>query len=246
MTTRDDLREIARRAVGRVLGEPTAPMRGVAVDVDLGRPKDDRVVRTAGRAPLVTVDCLAGKNAGEEFVVPAGANVTPLAREEAFRRGVRLVSAGWRPNARRVAVGCDHGGRALKAHVLATLQELGVEARDLGTHDDAACDYPDYAAAVAREVAEGRADLGVVIDGAGIGSAMAANKVRGVLAANCWDERTARNAREHNHANVLTLGAGHLGASSAHAVVAAFLATPVGPGRHARRVGLIRGLEVRP
>jgi len=245
MTTGDDLRQIARRAAGRVLAGRTAPAPGVAADVSLGRPEDDRAARATRGAPLVTVDCLEGKSGGEELAVPAGATVTPLAREEAFRRGVRFVSEGWRPSARRVAVGCDHGGRALKAHVLESLRELGVEARDLGTHDDAACDYPEYAAAVAQEVAEGRADLGVVIDGAGIGSAMAANKVRGVLAANCWDERTARNAREHNHANVLALGAGHLDAASAHAVVAAFLATPVGDGRHARRVGLIRGLEVR-
>ena len=196
--------------------------------------------------PLVTVQCLEGRERGDDLSVPADAMVTPLAREEAFRRGIRLVPEGWRPGARRVAVGCDHGGRDLKAHVQATLRELGVEVLDLGTHDDAACDYPDFAAAVAGAVADGRADLGVVIDGAGIGSAMAANKVAGVLAANCWDERTARNAREHNHANVLTLGAGHLDGSSAHAVVAAFLATPPGPGRHARRVDLIRSLEAQP
>lgn len=243
MTSGDDLRQIARRAAGRVLAGHTAPVRGVAVDVKGARPEGERAGNAPRREPLVTVECLAGKEQGDELAVPAGATVTPLAREEAFRRGVRLVSEGWRPAARRVAVGSDHGGRALKAHVIESLQELGVEARDLGTHDDAACDYPDYAAAVAREVAEGRADLGIVVDGAGIGSAMAANKVSGVLAANCWDERTARNAREHNHANVLTLGAGHLDASSAHSVVEAFLSTPVGEGRHARRVGLIRGLE---
>jgi ribose 5-phosphate isomerase B len=249
MGTDLDLRAIARRAVGRVLGgtatPPAGPNTGVGVDLDPGRPQEG----AAGRnrlAPLVTAGCLAGKTSGEEFTIPAGATVTPLAREEAFRQGVRLVPEGWRPGARRVAVGCDHGGRALKAHVLTSLRELGVEVTDLGTHDDAACDYPEFAAAVALAVAEGRADLGVVIDGAGIGSAMAANKTPGVLAANCWDERTARNAREHNHANVLTLGAGHLDAAGAHAVVAAFLSTPAGDGRHARRVDLIRALEVRP
>ncbi len=244
-----DLRGIARRAVGRVLkGDPRPAdevAAGVGADLDLGRPGEASSNGVTPGGALVTGECLQGRERGEDLVVPEGATVTPLAREEAFRRGVRLVPEGWQPGARRVAVGSDHGGRVLKEEVLTTLRELGVEAVDLGTHGDAACDYPDFAAAVAGAVAEGRADLGVVIDGAGIGSAMAANKVEGVLAANCWDERTARNAREHNHANVLTLGAGHLDASSAHRVVAAFLATPPGPGRHARRVDLIRQLEVR-
>lgn len=248
MGTEFDLRAIARRAAGRVLdgGGPSGGPVSVGVDLDPGRPAEGQGGPPPTRAPLVTVQCLEGLGRGEDLRVPDGATVTPLAQEEAFRRGVRLVTEGWRPGARRVAVGCDHGGRDLKAHVSTTLRELGVEVLDLGTHDDAACDYPDFAAAVAGAVAEGRADLGVVIDGAGIGSAMAANKVTGVLAANCWDERTARNAREHNHANVLTLGAGHLDGSTAHGVVAAFLSTPPGPGRHARRVDLIRSLEGQP
>jgi len=248
MDTPIDLRAIARRAAGRALdgrtSEEAGRAAGVGVDLDTGRPAEDARVKKAARAPLVTVACLGERGRGEVFAIPTGATVTPLAREEAFGRGIRLVAEGRHPGARRVAVGCDHGGRELKAHVLTSLRELGVEARDLGTHDDAACDYPDFAAAVAHAVADGRADLGVVIDGAGIGSAMAANKIPGVLAANCWDERTARNAREHNHANVLTLGAGHLDASAAHTVLTAFLVTPPGPGRHARRVDLIRGLEV--
>ena len=249
MASEIDLRAIARRAVGKVLAARDS--RGdvsVHVGVDPGRPQGAEAGERPGpgSSPLVTVSCLSDVSDGQDFVVPAGARVTPLAQEEAFRRGLHLVSEGSRPAARRVVVAGDHGGRALKAEVLASLGELGVAARDLGTHDDAPCDYPDLALLVAREVAEGRAELGVVIDGAGIGSAMAANKVPGVLAANCWDEASARNAREHNHANVLTLGAGHLDAAAAHRVLAAFLSTPVGPGRHARRVDKIRALETRP
>ncbi len=210
--------------------------------------------RAAGGREVVTVENLAGLASGETYLVPHGALLTDAARDEARRRGVRLVDALFRarelslsPGARpRVAIGSDHGGFALKRDVAAWLAELGYEALDVGTHDEAACDYPKFARAVAEAVAEKRCVLGVVIDGAGIGSAMAANKVPGVLAANCWDERTARNAREHNLANVLTLGAGGLTRDRAHDVLRAFLATPLGEGRHARRVALIHDILPAP
>jgi ribose 5-phosphate isomerase B len=112
-----------------------------------------------------------------------------------------------------------------------------------GCGPDESVDYPDYAARGARAVVEGVCDRAILICGTGIGMAMAANKVPGVLAANCWDARTARNAREHNHANVLTLGAGHLDLPAAREVLAAFLGTPVGGERHARRVAKILALE---
>ena len=133
----------------------------------------------------------------------------------------------------------------LKRAVLDWVRELGIVAVDLGTHDENPVDYPDFAKAVAEAVAEGRADLGICVDGAGIGSAMAANKVPGVLAANCHDVSTARNAREHNFANVLTLGGRTLQASEAQAIVRAFLATPCGEERHRKRVEKIRALERR-
>jgi ribose 5-phosphate isomerase B len=243
-----DLRAIARRAVARVMGQLSsvgdAPARGVhAATTAVAAGKDDRLVKSPRTvAPLVCAADVSEVEPGGSLELPGGARVTPLAREEAFRRGVQLVSEGWRPAGTRVAVGCDHGGRALKQDVLDSLRELGVTAVDLGTHGEGPCDYPDFAAAVAREVAMGAVDLGVVIDGVGIGSAMAANRIGGVLAANCWDERTARSAREHNHANVLTLGAGHLDRGAAHRILATFLSTAVGPERHARRVAKIRAL----
>jgi len=202
-------------------------------------PRSDRAV--------VAVDALAEVPDGARYLVEPGARITPLAEEEAHRRGIRFVAGGaaqLQPDGTlRVAVASDHGGFRLKCELLPILRELGQRVTDLGPATDAACDYPDFARAVAMAVAEGRADLGVVVDGAGIGSAMVANKVPGVLAANCWDERSARNAREHNHANVLTLGAGHLDRVAARAVVVAFLSTPPGPDRHARRVDKIRVLE---
>ena len=144
-----------------------------------------------------------------------------------------------------VAVGADHGGWALKEKLAAFLQELGYRVRDCGTHGPEAVDYPDFAHEVARQVAEGTCHWGVIVDGAGIGSAMTANKVPGVRAALCYDLSSARNSREHNHANVLTLGAGLIGEGLARQIVETWLATPWGPGRHARRIDKIRAVESR-
>jgi ribose 5-phosphate isomerase B len=144
---------------------------------------------------------------------------------------------------RSIAVGADHGGFKLKESLRAYLEERGFVIDDCGTFDAEAVDYPDFAAAVARKVASGACDVGIVVDGAGIGSCMAANKVIGVRAAMCYDISSARNSREHNHANVLTLGAGLIGANLARQIVDAWLDTPWGPGRHARRVEKIDLLE---
>jgi ribose 5-phosphate isomerase B len=114
---------------------------------------------------------------------------------------------------------------------------------DLGTDSHEAVDYPDFAHAVAREVASGACTYGIVVDGAGIGSAMVANKVPGVRAANCHDISSARNSREHNHANVLTLGAGLIGESLAWQIVEEWLAVDWGGDRHARRVAKIDEVE---
>jgi ribose 5-phosphate isomerase B len=116
---------------------------------------------------------------------------------------------------------------------------------DCGTNSTEAVDYPDFAAAVAEAVASGRCTWGIVVDGAGIGSAIVANKVPGVRAALCYDLSTARNSREHNHANVLTLGAGLIGENLAWQIVEAWLGTPWGGGRHAARVAKITEVERR-
>lgn len=143
----------------------------------------------------------------------------------------------------RVAVGGDHGGFALKERLAFRLREQGLDVTDCGTDSTDSVDYPDIAADVARRVAAGAVDVGIVVDGAGIGSAMAANKISGVRAALCYDISTAHNAREHNHANILTLGAGLVGEALAWQIVEEFLATPYGEGRHARRVDKISQLE---
>jgi ribose 5-phosphate isomerase B len=160
--------------------------------------------------------------------------------EAAARRGVAPRSG---PSA-SVALASDHGGFALKEMLRRYLdEELGLAVRDLGPATDAPCDYPDFAALVARSVARGECERGIVIDGAGVGSAMAANKVPGIRAACCHDVRTVVNSRSHNNANVLTLGAGVVGRGLARQMVRVWLTTPFEGGRHERRVAKIMELE---
>ncbi|MEE8331433.1 MAG: ribose 5-phosphate isomerase B [Acidimicrobiia bacterium] len=143
-----------------------------------------------------------------------------------------------------IAVGADHGGYPLKERLAFRLREQGLEVQDVGTHSSDPVDYPDFAHEVARKVATGECGVGIIIDGAGIGSAMVANKVPGVRAAMCYDVSSARNSREHNHANVLTLGAGLIGESLAWQIVESWLSTPWAEGRHARRVDKITEIEL--
>ena len=145
--------------------------------------------------------------------------------------------------AESIAIGADHGGFNLKQDLAAKLVDAGYAVDDVGTDSTEACDYPDFAHAVARRVSRGQASWGIMIDGAGIGSAMVANKVPGVRAAACYDLSTARNSREHNRANVLTLGAGLTGPGLAWQIVQEWLATPWGGDRHLRRVALINEIE---
>jgi ribose 5-phosphate isomerase B len=184
------------------------------------------------------------------FRVERGALWTPSARDLARERGLEIVEmdaealAAPEPE-RTIALGADHGGFALKELLKPLLAELGWKVEDVGVYEAKAADYPDIAHEVARRVAEGRAALGIIVDGAGIGSAMAANKVPGIRAALCYDRASARNSREHNHANVLTLGGRMLTPSQAEEVVRTWLATPCGGGRHAARAAKITEIERR-
>lgn len=142
-----------------------------------------------------------------------------------------------------IAIGSDHGGFDLKESLKTKLVDAGWAVDDCGTNSTAACDYPEFAHAVARRVGTGKCTAGIVVDGAGIGSAMVANKIPHVRAAACYDLSTARNSREHNRANVLTLGAGLTGPALAWQIVQEWLATPWGGDRHLRRVALISEIE---
>ena len=245
------IRQMVRRVVYRTVGK--SPGSGAA---------DAR--------PLVTEADVRDLPVGAQFDVPPGALVTPLARQVAMDRQVALVEDGTTPSlsavetplavshaerlagpppgpagAKTVAIGTDHGGYALKETLKGYLGELGYTVIDCGTHSTDAVDYPDFALAVAQLVAQGRAWRGIIVDGAGIGSCMAANKVPGVLAAMCYDQATAANSREHNGANVLTLGAGLIGSGLARQIVKTWLETPFGGGRHERRVNKILEIERR-
>jgi ribose 5-phosphate isomerase B len=202
------------------------------------------------RSVLTTAD-LESVASGGEVAIAADTLVTPLAREEAERRRITLRVAeeapakGQRDGRRVVALGADHGGYELKEHLKAYLRDWGYVVLDLGTDSPAAVDYPDLAEAVANAVARGEAWRGVVMDSAGIGSAIAANKVPGVRAALCYDRATARNSREHNDANLLSLGARMIQAEAAREILAIWLETPFAGGRHERRVDKIRAIEER-
>jgi ribose 5-phosphate isomerase B len=183
--------------------------------------------------------------------VPSGALFTPSARDLARERGVEVVELTADELSRltkpenTIAIGSDHGGFQMKTALKPVLEELGWLVRDVGVHEEKAVDYPDVASAVAVLVADGSVALGVLVDGAGIGSAMAANKVPGVRAALCYDRASARNSREHNHANVLTLGGRMLTGSQAEEVLRTWLATPFGGGRHQGRIDKITEIERR-
>ena len=221
-----------------------------------------RVAPSGGRQLIDQAEVRAARARGEKaLLVPSGAIVTPLARDLAWDLGIQLQETGAEaprsvpvpgaegagPAPRHeggvVALGSDHGGFAYKARIKRHLEQAGLRVADLGTHDTDSCDYPDFAAAVAKAVSLGEVSWGIVIDGAGIGSCMAANKVPGVLAGTCHDERTARNSREHNGANVLCLGSASLDEATCLRVVDAWLDTPFGGGRHGRRVDKIRAIE---
>ena len=172
-------------------------------------------------------------------VVRRTLGVSALAGPEPSPAGPRNGSQG------TVAFGADHGGFALKETLKEFVAGLGYAVIDCGTHSTEAVDYPDLAYAVARLVSTGEAWRGIVVDGAGLGSCMAANKVPGVRAALCYDHATAVNSREHNDANVLTLGAGLIGPALAKQIVQTWLSTAFGGGRHQKRVDKIVEIEHR-
>jgi ribose 5-phosphate isomerase B len=212
----------------------------------------DSLPTSSAKRPILDSDTVQTMPAYSTQHIPVGTIITPLARQAALERHVRLESVNseqYSVNSRQlpnysitnnktVAIGADHGGYELKEQVKKLLA-ADYEIVDCGTHNQESVDYPDFAYAVAQLVANGRAWRGIIIDGAGIGSCMAANKVPGVRAAMCYDQATAVNSREHNNANVLTLGAGLIGSNLAQQIVNTWLATDFGGGRHARRVNKI-------
>ncbi|MGH9256919.1 MAG: RpiB/LacA/LacB family sugar-phosphate isomerase [Vicinamibacterales bacterium] len=192
---------------------------------------------------------------GSTVALVAGGHITPLALDTLRARRIVLVREGVdvdvetlapTSEVRTVAIAGDHTSVALKAVLRDHLRGRGMAVHDLGTDTSEPVDYPDTAAAVALQVARGEADAGIVIDGAGLGSTIAANKVAGIRAAMCSSQTLARYAREHNGANVLALGSTLVTPAEAVTIVETFVTTPMREPRYIRRLAKIRALENRP
>lgn len=261
--TRDRVRELVKQVLANVpettaesetqtVNAPTIssppkenfPQRVVvnSLEAEIGKEFD----RDESAKNLITEDDLRGLENGARLRVSENARFTPLADDFLQEKNIVLIkksSRGSSVKVKTVALGCDHGGFEYKEQLKDFLENSGLQIRDFGTDSKDAVDYPDFAHAVARAVSEKSADIGIVIDGAGIGSAMTANKVSGVRAAACYTAALARNSREHNGANVLTLGSGQNTFAEIKEIVEAFLASDLTEERHRKRVAKIEAIE---
>ncbi|MGI9105619.1 MAG: ribose 5-phosphate isomerase B [Pyrinomonadaceae bacterium] len=209
-------------------------------------PEEKPVARDESSKMVITEADMRGLEEGARLRIAEGARLTPLAADIVRERRIELVRRASRRGSRQsksIAVGADHGGYPMKEELVTFLAELGHRVRDFGTNSTDAVDYPDFAHAVARAVSEGECDLGIIIDGAGVGSCMTANKVPGVRAAACYSVKVAQNSREHNDANVLTLGSGTINSAEMRDIVQAWLSTEISEERHKKRVAKIEAVE---
>lgn len=203
-------------------------------------------IRDESSKTVITEDDVRNLAPGATLRIAQDARLTPLAADIISEKGIEIVRRVPRrgsKTSRMIAVGADHGGFKMKEELKTLLTELGHQVHDFGTNSEEPVDYPDLAYAVARSVSEGTSDLGIVIDGAGVGSAMTANKVPGVRAAACYSVEVARNSREHNGANVLSLGSKTITSAQMREIVQAWLATELTEERHRKRVAKIQAVE---
>ena len=260
MATDDNTRDRVRALVRDVLAN-SLPAEEDAAAAAASSPTPTRFVNTVPEEPaatqkefardesskmVITETDVRGLEQGSRLRVAEGARLTPLAADIVRERGIELVRRTSRRGSRgakTIAVGADHGGFKMKEELKGLLAELGHRVRDYGTNSEDAVDYPDFAHAVARAVADGHADLGIIIDGAGVGSCMTANKVPGVRAAACYSAAVARNSREHNDANVLTLGSKAVTSAEMREIVTTWLSTEISEDRHRKRVAKITAIE---
>jgi ribose 5-phosphate isomerase B len=243
-STRDRVRALVREVLsgtsaGPKPSEPT-PSRFVnmtTTPVDQASPTRDESSKS-----VITEDDVRGLESGSVLRIAETARLTPLAADIVSEKKIQIVRRVPRhgsKNSRLIAVGADHGGFKMKEDLRNFLTELGHRVQDLGTYSEEAVDYPDFAHAVAKAVSESTSDVGIIIDGAGVGSAMTANKVPGVRAAACYSVAVARNSREHNGANVLTLGSKTISSTEMREIVSAWLNTEITEDRHKKRVAKI-------
>jgi ribose 5-phosphate isomerase B len=246
--TRDRVRALVKQMLETVPDEPMPekifPERVLvnSLKEETGKEFD----RDESAKSLITEDDLRGLDAGARLRVAEDARLTPLAADLIRERGIELVKKSGRRCAAKVksiALACDHGGFEYKEKLKNFLSDRGFRVQDFGTNSKDAVDYPDFAHSVAKAVSDKSADVGIIIDGAGIGSAMTANKVPGARAAACYTVALARNSREHNGANVLTLGSGQNSFAEITEIVEAFLTADLTEDRHKKRVGKIDAIQ---
>jgi RpiB/LacA/LacB family sugar-phosphate isomerase len=205
-STRDRVRALVREVLEKARPESPAPSPTRFVNTVSESPTQPAVTRDESAKSVITEDDMRGLEPGAVLRIGEDARLTPLAADIVNERKIEIVRRTSRRGSKAsklIAVGADHGGFKMKEELKAVLSNLGHKVQDFGAYSEEAVDYPDFAHAVARAVADGSSDLGIVIDGAGVGSAMTANKVPGVRAAACYSVEVARNSREHNDANVL-------------------------------------------
>lgn len=245
-STRDRIRALVRDVLEKAGPAPESTPTRFVDTIPETQTQNSAVTRDESSKSVITEDDVRGLDQGAVLQIGEDARLTPLAADIVNERKIQLV----RRNSRRgskasklIAVGADHGGFKMKEELKGLLAQLGHKVQDFGTDSEDAVDYPDFAHAVARNVANGSSDLGIIIDGAGVGSAMTANKVPGVRAAACYSVAVARNSREHNGANVLTLGSKTISSAEMREIVTAWLATELTEDRHRKRVAKIDAIQ---
>ena len=250
-STRDRVRALVREVLAKAAPEDAAEKREPQtptrfVNTVSEPPAQPAVTRDESSKSVITEDDVRGLEAGAVLRIGEDARLTPLAADIINEKKIELVRRASRRGSKAsklIAVGADHGGFKMKEELKAVLSELGHRVQDFGAYSEEAVDYPDFAHAVARAVANGNSDLGIVIDGAGVGSAMTANKVPGVRAAACYSVEVARNSREHNDANVLTLGSKTITSAQMREIVSVWLSTEISEERHRKRVAKIDAIQ---
>ena len=249
--TRDKVRELVRDVLKNtpVEAEEMPPQWPEHIVVNSLQEKKNREFdRDESAKSLITEDDLRGLESGAKVRIADNARLTPLAQDIVREKQIELIKKGARVpsiSAKSIAIGSDHGGYPVKEQLKIFLAGLGVSIRDVGTSSTDPVDYPDFAHAVATTIGNRQADIGIVVDGAGIGSAMTANKIPGVRAAACYSTTLAKNAREHNGANVLSLGSAQNSIDEIKEIVKAFLTSELTEDRHKMRVGKIDEIERR-
>ena len=242
--TRDRVRALVREVLSGA--KPEEPPRSRFVNTAPSTMDQPTRTRDESSKSVITEDDVRGLEPGAILQISETARLTPLAADIVAEKKIELVRQAPRrgsKTSRLIAVGADHGGFQMKEALRAFLAELGHKVQDLGTYSEDPVDYPDVAHAVAKAVSDGAADVGIIIDGAGVGSAMTANKVPGVRAAACYSVAVARNSREHNGANVLTLGSKTISTAEMREIVAAWLNTEITEDRHKKRVAKIDAIQ---